>query len=194
MKRPTLIIAAVVLILGFALIRGFVLLDFSGALLFGLFGAGSGFAVVCSSRAFSDAKLVSACVCGTLAVLMLVPVVIPRTCFADYPFMAAMADIQRRTRTVQHKLDSDPKLSSVDIKFMAPSGTKQKWVQVSGSVETKPAFDDLKAHLEGLKFLYATIFSSVVTVLRPTNHELHGRTGVVFNGLLASFSPVPREF
>ncbi len=26
------------------------------------------------------------------------------------------------------------------------------------------------------------------------NHELHGRTGVVFNGLLASLSPVPREF
>lgn len=152
MKRPTIIIAAVVLILGFALIRGFVLLDFSGALLFGLFGAGSGFAVVCSSRAFSDAKLVSGFVCGTLAVLMLVPVAIPRTCFADYPFMVAMAEIQRRTRSVQHKLDSDPKLSSVDIKFMAPSGTKQKWVQVNGSVETKPAFDALKTHLEGLEF------------------------------------------
>lgn len=27
-----------------------------------------------------------------------------------------------------------------------------------------------------------------------TNHELHGRTGVVFNGLLACPSPVPREF
>ncbi|WP_404307582.1 hypothetical protein [Neorhodopirellula lusitana] len=152
MKRPTLLIAAVVLMLGFALIRGFVLLDFSGALLFGLFGAGSGFAVVCSSRALSAKKRVSACVCATLAVLMLVPVVIPQTCFADYPFMAAMADIQRRTRSIQQKLDGDPELSSVDVKFMAPSGTKQKWVQVSGSVETKPAFDDLKSHLKGLEF------------------------------------------
>ncbi|MEM6473203.1 MAG: hypothetical protein AAF802_26820 [Planctomycetota bacterium] len=152
MKHRLLLIAAVVLILGFTLIRGFVLLDFSGALLFGLFGAGSSFAVVCSSRALSDAKQVSACVCGTLAMMMLVPVVFPRACFADYPFMAAMADVQRRTRSVQRTLDNDPRFSSVELEFMAPSGTKQKWVQVSGSVETKTAFDDLKIHLEGLEF------------------------------------------
>ncbi len=152
MKRQTLLIAAVVSILCFALIRGFVLLDFWGSLLFGLFGAGSGFAVVCSSRALADAKRVSACVCGTLAILMLVPVVIPRVCFADYPFMAAMADIQKQTRSIQRTLDSDPELSSVDIKFMAPSGTKQKWVQVGGSVETRPAFDDLKTLMVALEY------------------------------------------
>ncbi|MEM9825295.1 MAG: hypothetical protein AAF958_01840 [Planctomycetota bacterium] len=152
MKRQTLLIAAVVSILGFILIRGFALLDVSGSLLFGLFGAGSSFAVVCSSRALADAKRVSACVCGTLAIVMLVPVMIPRVCFADYPFMAAMADIQKRTRFIQRTLESDPELSSVDIKFMAPSGTKQKWVQVSGSVETRPAFDGLKTHMTGLGF------------------------------------------
>lgn len=151
-KRSTLLIAASVSIFGFALIRGFVLLDFFGAFLFSLFGAGSAFAVVCSSRALSESKRLSACICGLLAVLMLFPVAFPRDCFADYPFMAAMADIQRRVRWLQRELDTSPELSGVDLEFMAPSGTKRKWVQANGSLESKPAFENLKSRLAKLEF------------------------------------------
>ena len=83
---------------------------------------------------------------------MLVPVAFPRTCFADYPFMAAMADIQRRVRSLQREIDQDPQMSSVNLKFMAPSGTKQKWVQATGSLQSQAAFDRLKLRIDGLEF------------------------------------------
>ncbi len=152
MKRSLLLIRASVSILGFAVVRGFVLLDFSGAFLFSFFGAGSAFAVICSSRALSESQRLPACICGLLAVLMLVPVAFPRACFADYPFMAGLADIQRRVRSLQRELDTNPEFSGVDLEFMAPSGTKQKWVQANGSLETRPAFESLKSHLEQLEF------------------------------------------
>ncbi|QDT09337.1 hypothetical protein K239x_12830 [Planctomycetes bacterium K23_9] len=148
-----MLVATSASILGFALVRGFVLLDFYGAILFSFFGMVSALAVACSVRALSEGKRLSACICGLLAVLTLAPVAFPKACFADYPFMATMADIQRRVRSIQRELNTDPELSGVDLEFMAPSGTKQKWVQATGSVETKHAFERLKSNLERLEFL-----------------------------------------
>ena len=151
MRLPFIaVVCTAVLVLAIA--RGFVLLDFDGAFLFSVFALGSVSAFLGAVVAFAENKRAFGYIAAAFAPIPLFPIAFPRSFFADYSCMESMANVQRNIRALERDLHQEEDFASVDLVFMAPGGTKQKWVEATGTVDDSADFERLATRVEDLNF------------------------------------------
>jgi hypothetical protein len=138
------------LILTISMVRGFVLLDYVGVQSFGFLAVASILALLLSARMLRKGRRIAGCVSAITALIFLLFIAFPRQCFRNFPTMELVAGTERQIRLLNRELKQDHDLSKVRTQYMHPSGTKQSWVQVTGTLGTDAAFVRLKNKVDAV--------------------------------------------